>query len=320
MRVVFLGSPEFAIPALERLIASGHEIVGVYTQPDRPAGRGRRPAPPPVKELALRHGLPVFQPASISSPASVEQLRSLQPDVGVIAAYGQLLKQAVLDVPPHGFLNVHASLLPRWRGAAPIPAAILHGDDETGATIMLVERKMDAGPVLGAVRLPILPEDTTATLTPRIAEAGAGLLVDLLPKWVRGEITPQPQDEARATYAPAIKKTDALIDWDRDDAELAWRKVRAYNPWPVAYSFLDGQPLRILEAVPLHVKRDAPPGTIFTITEAETDAPRGAAFAVVAARHALAIVRVQGAGGRPMASADYLRGHRGIVGKRLTAG
>lgn len=314
MRLVFLGSPEFAIPALERLIASEHDIAGVYTQPDRPSGRGRKLSPPPVKALALAHGLPVFQPESICSPESIEQLRSLRPDVAVIAAYGQILKRGVLDVPPKGFLNIHASLLPRWRGAAPIPAAILHGDSETGATIMLVERRLDAGPMLGSVRLPIRPDDTTATLTPRVAEAGAELLLDLLPRWGRGEITPQPQDDALATYAPAIKKSDALIDWERDDADLAARKVRAYNPWPIAYSYLDGQPLRILEAVALEHDHDAPPGTIVALPEQES-APAG--FGVVAARRVLGVVRVQGPGGKPMTAADYLRGHRDIIGKRL---
>ncbi|HXK33666.1 MAG TPA: methionyl-tRNA formyltransferase [Dehalococcoidia bacterium] len=317
MRVVFLGSPEFAIPALERLIASEHDIAGVYTQPDRPSGRGRKLSPPPVKVLALEHGLPVFQPQSISSPESIEQLRTLRPDAAVIAAYGQILKQAVLDVPPKGFLNIHASLLPRWRGAAPIPAAILHGDSETGATIMLVERKLDAGPMLGSVTVPIRPDDTTATLTPRIAEAGADLLLDLLPKWGRGEITPQPQDDALATYAPVIKKSDALIDWERDDAELAARKVRAYNPWPVAYSYLGGQPLRILEAVALQHEHGAPPGTIFTFTGQGENTLLGAGFAVVAARHVLGVVRVQGPGGKPMPAAEYVRGHRDIIGKRL---
>jgi methionyl-tRNA formyltransferase len=315
MRIVFMGSPEFALPALRRLIESEHEVAGVYMQPDRPVGRGRKPAPPPVKTLALAHGLPVFQPESISSRESVEQLRALRPDVGVIAAYGQILRQRVLDVPPLGILNVHASLLPRWRGAAPIPAAILAGDGETGATIMRVVRELDAGPMLASVRLPIAPVDTTGTLTPKVAEAGAQLLLEVLPKWERGEIQAVPQDDALATYAPQIAKTDALIHWERDDAVTIARQVRAYNPWPMAYSYLDGEPLRIVEAVAMgDVSEATTPGTLVTTTP---DGPENA-FAVVASSGALGVKLVQPPGGRVMDAHAYLRGHRDILGKRLT--
>jgi methionyl-tRNA formyltransferase len=313
MRIVFLGSPEFALPALARLIASEHEIVAVYTQPDRPSGRGRKLAPPPVKTLALEHGLEVRQPTSISKPAVVDALRDLAPDIGVIAAYGQILRQPVLDVPRLGILNVHASLLPRGRGAAPIPAAILAGDAEAGATIMLVRLALDAGPMLAAVRVPILAGDTTATLTPKIAEAGAALLMDVLRKWERGEIAPVEQDESMATYAPQIEKADALIDWEVDTAETVGRKVRAYNPWPVAYGYLDGQALRIFEATEIAAADSAAmlPGTIFAT-------PAG--FAVTAADGgAVAPTIVQGPGGKPMRGDAYLRGHAEIVGRRMTS-
>ncbi len=317
MRVVFMGSPDFALPTLRRLIESDHAVVGVFTQPDRPVGRGRKLAPPPVKLLALEHRISVFQPASISKPESVAQIRALAPDVGVIAAYGQILKQPVLDVPRLGVLNVHASLLPRWRGAAPVTAAILAGDREAGATIMQVVLALDAGPMLARRALPIAPEDTTGTLTEKIAEAGAALLVETLPAYAAGRITPQPQDESLATYARQIEKIDALIDWERDDAATIARQVRAYNPWPMAYTYLDGQPLRIVEALALD--GGAPvrePGTI-VLTE---DASRGgeAAFAVAAARGWLAVVTVQPPGGRIMPAAAYLRGRRDIIGKRLT--
>ncbi len=313
MRVVFMGSPEFALPSLRRLIESEYEIVGVFTQPDRPAGRGRTLAPPPVKELARAHGLPVFQPASVSSADAVVQLRELAPDVGVIAAYGQILRRAVLDVPPHGILNVHASLLPRWRGAAPVPAAILAGDARTGATIMRVVRALDAGPILDSVALDIAPNDTTATLLNRVADAGADLLVDVLPRWAAGEIAAREQDEALATYAPQIRKTDALIDWERDTVDLVCRKVRAYDPWPVAYSYLNGGPLRILRALPVDVQAAASPGTIVRVDDVR------AGFAVVAANGLVDIAMVQAAGGRAMSAADFLRGHPEIIGKRLTA-
>lgn len=315
MRIVFMGSPEFALPTLDRLVESEHEIVAVYTQPDRPSGRGRKLTPPPVKTLALAHGLAVRQPKSISNPDVVEDLRRLAPDAGVIAAYGQILRQAVLDVPPLGILNVHASLLPRWRGAAPIAASILAGDAETGATIMLVRRALDAGPMLGAARVPIGESDTTATLTQKVADEGANLLMEVLPRWARHEIAPVEQDESLATYAPQIEKADALIDWERQTTEEVWRCVRAYNPWPIAFSYLDGQPLRILACAPLVAPADRPPGTIFSLV-AET-APLGAGFAIAAADGAVAAVTVQGPGGKPMPASAYLRGHADMIGKRL---
>jgi len=311
MRVVFMGSPEFALPALKRLIEAGHEIVGVYTQPDRPVGRGRKLAAPPVKALAVERGLPVFQPDSISSPDAVPRLRSLAPDVGVIAAYGQILRQTVLDVPPLGILNVHASLLPRWRGAAPVPAAILAGDARTGATIMRVVRALDAGPMLDRVEIEILPGDTAGTLLERVAEAGAALLVDVLPQWAAGQIELQAQDEALATYAPQIKKSDALIDWECDTPDIVCRKVRAYNPWPIAFSHLDGRPLRILESVPLEARTASEPGMIYARDD------RTAAFAVATSFGDVGILRVQGAGGKAMSAAEYRRGHPEIIGKRL---
>ncbi|MHB8377185.1 MAG: methionyl-tRNA formyltransferase [Dehalococcoidia bacterium] len=311
MRIVFMGSPEFALPALRRLIESEHEVVSVYTQPDRPVGRGRRTAPPPVKAVAREHGLEVRQPRSISSPEAVEELRRFAPDVGVIAAYGQILKQPVLDVPPLGVLNVHASLLPRWRGAAPIPAAILAGDAETGATIMRVRLALDAGPVLASVRVPIELSDTTGTLTPKVAEAGAELLMRVLPAYAAGESTPVEQDEALATYAPQIKRADALIDWERDDAQTVWRRVRAYNPWPGAYTYAGGEPLRVLACVPVERGVDGAPGTVFALQGAD------AGFGVVAREGAVAVTSVQAPGRRAMPAGAYLNGHRGLMGTRF---
>jgi methionyl-tRNA formyltransferase len=269
--------------------------------------------------LAAQHNLPIFQPAVISAPDSVEQLRSLAPDVCIIAAYGQILKQTVLDVPSKGVLNIHASLLPRWRGAAPIPAAILSGDEETGATIMLVERKLDAGPMLASVRVKILAEDDAGRLTDRLAVAGANLLMEVLPAWERGQLKPESQDESLATYAPAVKKTDALIDWEREGHEQVWRKVRAYNPWPVAYSYLDGEPLRILECMPVQNRYEAQPGTIFAYTGERERTLFGAGFGIVASDGDLGVISLQAPGGKRMLAADYLRGHRDIVGKRLTS-
>jgi methionyl-tRNA formyltransferase len=263
-----------------------------------------------VKELALEHGIPVLQPKSISKPDSVEQMRALAPDLGVIAAYGQILKQPVLDVPRLGILNVHASLLPRWRGAAPIPAAILANDAETGATIMRVVLALDAGPMLDATRVPIEPDDTTGTLTTKVAEAGASLLMDVLPKYERSAIAPVEQEDALATYAPQIEKTDALIHWTRDEARTIARQVRAYNPWPMAYSYLDGQPLRIVEADALGGASVRDPGTIMASNNG---------FAISAIDGGLAVRTVQPPGGKIMSAAAYLNGHRDIIGKRLTS-
>jgi methionyl-tRNA formyltransferase len=317
MRIVFLGSPEFALPTLRALLGAGHDIAAVYTQPDKPAGRGRRATPPPVKRFALEHGLDVRQPHSISRPEPTEELRVLAPDLGVIAAYGQILRQPVLDVPRLGVLNVHASLLPRWRGAAPIPAAILAGDEETGATIMRVRLELDAGPMLAAVRIPIKAEDTTRTLTERIADAGAELLVDVLPRYASGGLQAVEQDDSLATYAPQIQKTDALIDWEADSADTVWRKVRAYNPWPGAYTYVNGAQLRILECIPIEHHFDDEPGTVFTFTGVGETPLLGAGFGVVTAHGEVGVVRVQGEGARAMAAAAYVNGHRDSIGARL---
>jgi methionyl-tRNA formyltransferase len=310
MRIVFMGSPEFALPSLRALIEAKYEVIAVYTQPDRPTGRGRKLAPPPVKALALAHGLPVHQPRSISKPEAVEALRALRPDLGIIAAYGQILKQPVLDAFPLGVLNVHASLLPRWRGAAPIPAAILAGDARSGATIMRVALALDAGPMLARVEVPIAPDDTTATLTEKIAVAGARLLLEILPRYAAGALRPQEQDDALATYAPQIEKADALIDWSRESSARIERMVRAYDPWPVAYSYLAGAPLRLHRVSVLPQRSGVAPGTIIA---------SGNGIAVAALDADVALLRVQGPGGKPMSGAEYCRGHREILGKRLVA-
>ncbi len=317
MRLVFMGSPAFALPTLRRLVDSEHEVVAVYTQPDRQAGRGRALAPPPAKEWALAHGLSVLQPPRVSAPEPVEGLAALKPDLIVIAAFGQILKQPVLDIPPRGILNVHASLLPRHRGAAPIAAAILAGDAETGVTIMQVELALDAGPVLAARPTPISDDDTTGTLTEKLAEQGASLLMEVLPGWLSGKLQARPQDEALATYAPPVRKEDALVDWNLPAVEI-WRRVRAYNPWPVAFTTLRGQPLRLLEAWPLAAESGEAPGTVVrcpapTAESGGTDA----AFAVQTGEGLLGIVRVQRAGRRAMTAAEFLRGERELIGKRL---
>jgi methionyl-tRNA formyltransferase len=318
MRMVFFGSPEFALPSLLRLLESEHDVVAVVTQPDRKGGRGQRLRPSPVKAVAIERDVPVHQPASVSAKQSVALLRELHADIGVLAAYGQILRQPVLDAFPLGILNVHASLLPRWRGAAPVPAAILAGDRESGATIMKIVLELDAGPVLDSVVVPIAPDDTAGTLTQKIADAGAECLMQVLPRYAAGELTPKPQDDAQATYAPTIKRTDALIRWADEGAEAIARKVRAYNPWPMAYSYLGGQPLRIVEAIALEHSYDAAPGTIFAFTGVGETPLAGAGFGVTTRECDLGVVKVQPASGKIMSAAAYLNGHREIVGRRLT--
>ncbi|MGH2619004.1 MAG: methionyl-tRNA formyltransferase, partial [Anaerolineales bacterium] len=227
MRVVFMGSPEFGVPTLNEL-AQRHQVIGVVTQPDRPAGRGRRKSASAVKQFAVRHSLNVFEPLNLRAAQSIEQLASLIPDLIIVAAYGQILPQPMLDLPPHGCLNVHASLLPRWRGASPVQAAILHGDPETGVSIMLMDAGLDTGPIVAQRTTPIAASETGGTLTTRLAQLGADLLVEVLPAYLAGDLTLGPQDESRSTHAPRIKKGDGLLDLNLSAAQLS-RQIRAYE-------------------------------------------------------------------------------------------
>jgi len=245
-KVVFMGSPEFALSTLHAL-AGHYSVVGVVTQPDQPAGRGRVITPPPVKIMAEQLKLPVIQPRRLNDPEAMEQLHAWDPDLIVVAAFGQILRTNVLNLAPHGCINVHASLLPRWRGAAPIQAAILHGDAETGVTIMKMDSGIDTGPMLSRRAIPIESEDTAGTLSPKLAQLGAELLLETLPVYLRGELLPQPQDDSQATYAPMLKKEDGALDFN-ESAEYLARKVRAYNPWPGAYMVWSGGTLKVLRA------------------------------------------------------------------------
>ncbi|MBN1305441.1 MAG: methionyl-tRNA formyltransferase [Anaerolineales bacterium] len=245
-RIVFMGSPEFAVPSL-RTLHKNYPVVGVITQPDRPSGRGRKLTPPPVKVLAAELGLPVLQPESLGDQAVFGQLQAWKPDFIVVAAYGQILRQEVLDLPPFGCINVHASLLPRWRGAAPINAAILAGDEEAGVTIMKMDAGVDTGPTYSRRSLPVESGDTPVGLSPKLAELGAALLVESLPGILSGELQPQPQPEDEATYAPMLKKEDGRLDFNLPAKELE-RRVRAYQPWPGTYFEWEGGSLKVLQA------------------------------------------------------------------------
>lgn len=308
MRLVFAGTPAFAVPTLEALLRAGHEIRAVYTQPDRPAGRGRRPAPSAVKQCALTHGLDLRQPLTLKGAAG--ELAALGPEAMIVVAYGLLLPPDVLAVPRLGCLNVHASLLPRWRGAAPIARAIEAGDRETGVTLMRMEAGLDTGPMLAQARTPIRDTDTAASLEARLAPLGAELMVDTLNRLARGEIEARVQDEAAATYAPKLKKTESAIDWS-ETAERLHRRIRAFNPYPVASTLLRGEPLRLWEVGPWEAETasPAPPGTVL--------AAGREGIRVQTGRGALLLTRLQLAGGKILAARDFVNGTRLALGERL---
>lgn len=311
MRVMFMGTPEFAVPTLERLAHSEHQIVAVYTQPDRAAGRGRLLTPSSVKKTALAYGLAVLQPASLKAPDEVERLRGLKPDVIVVAAFGQLLPRSVLDIPPFGCLNIHPSLLPKHRGPAPIPAAILSGDEETGVTIMLMDPGLDTGPVLAQKAIPIEAQDTAQSLSAKLAELGAELLTQTLSLWLDHRLSPQPQDEENATYSHPISKGEGEIDWHLPAIEL-WRRVRAFCPWPGCYTQWRGKQLKLLETIPLSGGRGLEPGRVISLS-----LEAGAVVGVVTGGGVLGLCRVQLEGKRPMVAADFLRGHGEFIGELI---
>lgn len=308
-RIVFMGSPEFAVPTLEALAGAGYEMAMAVTQPDKPAGRGGRMQAPPVKVAAEALGIPVFQPPTLRDEGVQAELRAANADLFVVAAYGKILPQAVLDIPKAGCLNVHASVLPKWRGPSPIVASILAGEAETGVSIMKLVRKMDAGPVLSVVREPIEATDSAATLEPRLAAAGATELVRVLPLWISGAITPEPQDEASATFCHLIRKEDGFLRSTMSVAE-AERAVRAYNPWPGAYVLYHGARLGIWRA---SVAEDEPaaPGSTRVI---------GRQPAVAFAGGWLVLEEVQKPGGKRLSAAQFLAGERGALGPRVDLG
>jgi len=308
-RVLFMGTPDFAVPSLKALIESDEfKVVGVATRPDKPAGRGRKLKSSPVKALATEHGIPVFQPKSLRKDKdAVNSLAATRPDVIVVAAYGLILPPDVLSIAPHGSINVHASLLPRWRGAAPVAAAILAGDRETGVSIMLMDEGLDTGPVLAQRKVPIERTDTTGSLTAKLALVGAELLIETLPKWIAGGIVPQPQDDSLATYAPMIRKEAGKMDWSKSALVLE-REVRAYNPWPGSYTWWKGKLLRVHRADVGDSTESAVVGKVVRWYE-------GAA--VVCGQGVLVLKEVQLEGKKPMDVRSFLNGHRDFIGSVL---
>ena len=314
LRVVYAGTPEFAVPALDAIAASPHALVAVYTQPDRPAGRGQALAQSPVKRRALELGLPVLQPPTLRAPDAAPTLAAFAPDVMVVAAYGLLLPQAVLDVPRHGCVNIHASLLPRWRGAAPIQRAILAGDAATGVCIMRMEAGLDTGPVYRAEPLAIGARESAGELHDRLAALGARLLVATLDELALGRASATPQPADGVTYAHKLDKREALLDWSRPARELD-RAVRAYVPWPVAETRLDGEQLRVHAAEPRDAAgggAGARPGTVLAVTADGIDVATGGGV--------LRLTRVQQAGRRAVSAREFANAGdraRALVGRVL---
>lgn len=307
-RILFMGTPEFAVPSLAALLAAGYDVVGVLTREDRPAGRGQRVEESPVKQFAKTHGLTIQQPHTLRNAEAQAELVALAPDMIVVAAYGLILPQEILDLPRFGCINVHGSLLPRHRGAAPIAAAILAGDAEAGISIMLMDAGVDTGPVLRSAAIPIAADDTTGALTEKLAHLGANLLLATLPAWLTGEIVPQPQPAEGATFCPRIEKEQGRIDW-REPAEVIARKVRAYQPWPSAYTHWGPLLLKVLKARAEPGASGQEPGMVIA-------GPRHA-VGVITGTGVLWLEEVQIAGKRAMPVPAFLQGARGFIGSQL---
>ena len=301
-----MGTPDFAVPVLSRLIDEGHDIAAVYSQPDRPSGRGRKLVPTPTKRFAEERGLEVRQPKSLRPEDECAALASLSPDVVVVAAYGLFLPPDALEIPPLGCLNIHPSLLPSYRGPSPVVSAILNGDDQTGVTIMKLDEGMDSGPILAQEQVSIDDEETGPELTRRLFDVGADLLVDTLPRWSSGEIQATPQDESHATFTTLVKKEDGEINW-AGDAERIARMVRAYEPWPGTFTHWNGKLLKILGATSM--AGDAPPGRVVGLDEGGVGIGTGDGL--------LAVSRLQTEGRRPSNAQDFVRGYPDFVETEL---
>ncbi len=318
--IVFMGTSEFSVEVMRSLLKAGCEMKAVYTRPDSAGGRGQKLLVSPVKKAALDSSLPLRQPETLRNAEEPEYLKVLNPDAIIVAAYGLILPKEVLELPPFGCVNVHPSLLPRHRGPSPIPAAILAGDEETGVSIMLLDRGVDTGPVLGQERLPIGNEDTTETLTRRLAELGGSLLLSVLPDWFEGKIAPVSQDrlagQRGATYSAIIKKEDGEISWNSASAREIWLKVRAFYPWPGCHTRWKGKILKILRAELLEgVQQLDGPGKVVEISPEE--GPPRKVIGVAAKEGVVGLETVQYEGGRPMSAGEFARGHRDFVGSLL---
>ena len=307
-RLVFMGTPDFAVPSLEALHQSPHRIVAVVTQPDRPKGRGRTLSPPPVKVRASALGLPVWQPSNLNAPELVAKLREAVPDWLIVIAYGRILRKNMLDLPRLGAINVHASLLPHYRGPAPIQWAVINGDPATGVTTMLMDEGLDHGEILLQAETPIATNETTAELHDRLARMGADLLLQTLARHMRGDLRPSVQDHDAATYAPLLSKDDGIVQWN-SPAHAIDARIRGLTPWPGAFTFLDGRRLKIYKVRMAANPAGAAPGTVLTGFEDE--------LRVAAADGALSILELQLESCRRMAARDFLKGNPVPTGTRL---
>jgi methionyl-tRNA formyltransferase len=306
MKLIFMGSGRFAVPSLRALLDSKHEITLLVTQPDKPAGRGHTLRTPPTKPLALEQGIPVHQPVKIRAPESVELIREISPDCIVVVAYGQIIPKSILDIPPKGIINVHGSILPAYRGAAPIQWSIARGETETGVTTMLMDEGLDTGPILLTKKIPIDLEDTGESLETKLAPMGAELLVVTLAAWEAGRITPQPQDDSRATKAPLIKKEHGRVDWSLDAKEIACR-VRAFIPWPVAHAEIEGKKVKIFETA-IAAQSSGSPGETLSIDNNGVTIACGSGTSI-------RLIEVQAEGKKRMAADAFARGQRIAPGK-----
>ena len=305
MRIVFMGTPDFAVPSLQALIDAGHDVCAVYTQPDKPQGRKQILTAPPVKTLALEHDIPVFQPNTLKNEDEQARLRELAPEVIIVVAYGKLLPKAVLDIPPHGCINVHGSLLPRWRGAAPIQWAVIAGDEMAGVTTMKMAEGLDTGDMLLTYETKVGEKETAGELFDRLAQAGAELLTETLVKL--NDITPRPQDDAQSCYAHMLDKQMAVIDWSKSAHEIDCL-IRGLNPWPIALTTLSGERLKVFAAE--KAAGNGEPGTVL-----EADPKKG--LTVACGEGALKLTEIQLVGGKRMKATDFLRGHVIEVGTKL---
>ncbi|MEH6482094.1 MULTISPECIES: methionyl-tRNA formyltransferase [Pseudoalteromonas] len=297
LRIIFAGTPDFAARHLQALIQSEHQIVGVYSQPDRPAGRGKKLKASEVKELALEHNLPVFQPQSLKNDEALAELTSLNADIVIVVAYGLILPKAILEAPRLGCLNVHGSILPRWRGAAPIQRAIWAGDEQTGVTIMQMDEGLDTGDMLHISRCPISTTETSASLYTKLAELGPDALIETINKLANGEITPEPQNDELANYAKKLSKEEADIDWSMSALQIE-RNIRSFNPWPMCFTQMGGQTVKIHQAQVMLQSGD--PGQILSSDKN--------GVVVACGEHALCITQLQPQGKKPMAINDFLNG------------
>jgi methionyl-tRNA formyltransferase len=311
LRILYMGTPEFAIPPLQHILLEGHQIVAVYTPPDKPAGRGRNPAPPPLKTAGFAWGLLVIQVPSLKSGEALERIAALRPECIVVAAFGQILPQAVLDIPRHGCINIHPSLLPRYRGSMPVAASILAGDIFTGVSIMRMDAGLDTGPIYSQAQIPVSAGDTTGSLTAKLSQVSARMLPEVLAGVSSGKLSARPQSRDGANYFGELKKEEGRIDW-HDTADSIGRRVRAFQPWPGAFTHWQRKQLKILEAVPLFEKETFEAGRVIELSK-----EAGTSFGVAAVKGVVGVRKIQMEGKRAMSAEEFLRGQPGILGAVL---